>query len=95
MEPLHPADREALKRAHPGLTDADIDRAEELIAEVELLGDLGRTEEAEEVSGALSEFVRQRMPRYNEVVQDASASRRGEVARRRLPPRVIKKKRPR
>jgi hypothetical protein len=31
MEPLNPKLRTALKRAHPGLTDEDIDRTEELL----------------------------------------------------------------
>ena len=33
MEPLHPRIREALKQEHPGLSDATIDRYEELLAE--------------------------------------------------------------
>ena len=32
MEPMHPELREALKEAHPGLTDREIDRYEELLA---------------------------------------------------------------
>jgi len=33
VEPLHPALREALKAAHPGLTDEVIDESQELLAQ--------------------------------------------------------------
>jgi len=69
MEPLHPQLRAALKEAHPGLADSDLDRYEELLAarfqidpdrEAERLRGLDRERE---------ELLRQAMPRYKEVAQ--------------------------
>lgn len=91
MEPLHPSDREALKRAHPGLTDAEIDRAEELIAEIDELGQVGRFEEADELRDRLSEYVRLHIPRYQEVMREVAVSREDEVRRKRPKPRVFQK----
>ncbi len=95
MEPLHPRDREALKRTHPGLTDADIDRTEELVTQVDTLDELGKTDEAEELRVQLSDLVRQRIPRYQEVMRELAASRKDEVRRRGVQPRVFQKKPPR
>lgn len=94
MEPLHPQDRQALKRAHPGLTDEEIDRTEELIARIDELGQIGRSDEAEELRGTLAEHVRQHIPRYREVMRDVAASRVDEARRQRPKPRVFHKKLP-
>ena len=89
MEPLRPEDREALKRAHPGLTDADIDRSEELIELADSLDATGQTDEAARVRLEVSRFVEQRMPRYREVARELAEVRREELRQRRRPPRVI------
>lgn len=69
MEPRHPKLRDALKQAHPGLTDADIDRVEALIArrfEIDPEKDL---EEIKRLDAERADLIRQKMPRYKEVTQ--------------------------
>jgi hypothetical protein len=85
MEPLHPDLRAALKRAHPGLTDEEIDRSEELLNErmnTDPDRDPGRIER---LDTERTELIRTAMPRYAEVVQvfqaERDAAQRAAVAR--------------
>jgi hypothetical protein len=69
MEPLTPQFRLALKEAHPGLTDADIDRYEELVAarfQIDPDREPGRVRE---IDREREELLETRMPRYREVRQ--------------------------
>ena len=75
MEPLDPALRASLKEAHPGLTDEDIDRSEELLDErmnTDPDADPGRVEELDR---RRTELIRRAMPRYTEDVRAFNASR--------------------
>jgi len=72
---MHPEFREALKAAHPGLTDREIDRSEELLAE-RMRCDPDRE------AGRIAELDKQRrrlieraMPRYAAVAQAFKAAR--------------------
>lgn len=94
MEPLHPSDREALKRLHPGLTDDEIDRSEELINSIDAEDETGHPGEAERLRAELSQFVRDHIPRYQEVMRDVAESRRDQVKHRQSPPRVFHKRHP-
>ena len=85
MEPLHPELRSGLKQAHPGLTDADIDRTEELLARRMLLDPQKEREQIARLDLERTELIRRLMPRYVEVVQAFRA-------RRAAPPDKSKRK---
>jgi hypothetical protein len=68
MEPLEPELRQALKDAHPGLSDEDIDRIEELNARRFELDPDTDTEELRRLEVEKDAFVARAMPRYREVV---------------------------
>jgi hypothetical protein len=69
MEPLNPQFREALKEAHPGLTDADIDHYEELAAARFQVDPDREPERLREIDRERGELLRTLMPRYREVSQ--------------------------
>jgi hypothetical protein len=73
MEPLHPDLRAALKRAHPGLTDEDIDRSEELLNERMNTDPQADPERIARLDAEREELIRGAMPRYAEVVQVVKA----------------------
>jgi hypothetical protein len=68
MQPLPPRLRSALKRAHPGLTDADLDRFEVLRALPSTFQPLRNGARREELRQESLAFVRERMPRLAEVI---------------------------
>lgn len=76
MEPLHPDLRQALKRAHPGLTDDDIDRFEELLARVLSYDPTTEADAIARVSRERDEMLARMMPHYAEVAQAFAAERR-------------------
>lgn len=76
MEPLHPDLREALKRAHPGLTDEDIDRFEELLARVLSYDPTTEADVIARLAGERDDMLRRLMPHYAEVAQAFAAQRR-------------------
>lgn len=69
MEPLKPGVREALKQAHPGLTDATIDRVEELLAQRFLVDPDVDPLRIQELDRQRAELVRREMPKYEQVLQ--------------------------
>jgi hypothetical protein len=84
VEPLHPDLRQALKRAHPGLTDDDINRFEELLARVLSLDPATESDTISRLSGERDDMLRRLMPHYARVAQAFAAERRsGEGAERR------------
>lgn len=85
MEPLHPDLREALKRAHPGLADREIDRFEELSARRFALDPEAQPEQLAELDADLARLVEERMPHYRDV---AAAVRRVQPRPERPAPRV-------
>lgn len=69
MEPLHARVREALKSAHPGLTDAEIDMAEALIVHRFSLDPEKDADEIRRLDAEHAVLIRQRMPRYHEITR--------------------------
>lgn len=69
MEPLSPRFRQALKEVHPGLTDAEIDRYEELVVARFQIDPDREPERLSEIDRQREELLRTRMPRYREVRQ--------------------------
>jgi hypothetical protein len=74
MEPLHPDLRTALKEAHPGLTDSQIDLYEELLAQRFLLDPATQETEIRSLDHRREELVQEYMPRYAQVAQIFRAS---------------------
>jgi predicted RNase H-like nuclease len=69
MEPLSRSFREALKREHPDLTDDIIDLSEELLGERFTINPEKEPERIKEIDRRRGELMRNRMPRYEEVLQ--------------------------
>ena len=69
MEPLHPKLREALKKAHTGLADEDIDRSEELLAKRMLYDPEKEADRIAELDRERMELIRRTMPRYAEIAR--------------------------
>jgi hypothetical protein len=87
MEPIHPALREELKRAHPGLTDADIDRYEELTSLRFTLDPVGSVEEIRRLDVERMAIVRAKMPRLGEL-ENAFFARSRAAPRVKPAPRI-------
>ena len=73
MEPLHPVLRVALKEAHPELTDEDIDRAEELMAQRMRCDPEKEKDRIAKLDRERLELIQRKMPRYADVVRASSA----------------------
>ena len=86
MEPLNPELRTALKEAHPGLTDEDIDRTEELLAQRMLCDPEKEAERIQQLDKERVEIINQKMPHYNEVVRAVNA--RAEQLQK-IPPQKV------
>jgi hypothetical protein len=69
MEPLHPDLRAALKAAHPGLTDAEIDLHEELLAQRFLLDPETQEAEIRALDRRREQLIQQHMPKVQQVAQ--------------------------
>lgn len=88
IEPLHPDLRDALKRAHPGLTDTDIDRFEELTAQRFTLEPSENQIQLRALDLERSELLKQKMPRYLAVTQAFEAQRAVLESRQPSTPKV-------
>jgi hypothetical protein len=88
MEPLHPALRDELKKAHPGLTDADIDQYEELTSLRFGLDPSTSAQAIREIDAQRAHLVRTKMPRLAEVRNAFTAHAREEGRRIKTPPRI-------
>jgi hypothetical protein len=69
MEPLHPSIRQALKEAHPGLTDNDIDRYEELLSQRYAYDPEEDGEKIQKLDKVRERLVQEKMPKFREVYQ--------------------------
>lgn len=69
MEPLKPSFREALKQEHDGLTDDIIDLSEELLAQRFLVDPEAEPLRVQELDHQRAELLRQKMPKYQQVLQ--------------------------
>jgi hypothetical protein len=79
VEPLHPELREALKRANAELTDADINRVEELVALRSMLDPERDAEQLQSLETELEQLLREKMPRFQEAAQAFKALRSMQV----------------
>jgi len=61
---MHPEFREALKAAHPGLSDRDIDRSEELLAERMRCDPEREAARIAELDKERRQLIERAMPRY-------------------------------
>ena len=86
MEPLPPRLRKALKDAHPDLRDEDLDRFEVLRALSATLHPWRDAARRAEMRAESDAFLRERMPRFAEVIA------REEERWRRDPPRPPRKR---
>ena len=75
MEPIHPSTRAALKQAHPGLTDQDIDHYEELVSRRFRLHPERDVQEIAALDRERLELLEARMPHYEAVVRQVAAER--------------------
>lgn len=66
---MHPDLRAALKAAHPGLTDAQIDQHEELLAQRFQLDPETQEAEIRTLDRRREQLLQQYMPRYHQVAQ--------------------------
>lgn len=69
MEPPKPTFRDALKEAHPGLSDETIDRAEELLAQRFLIDPEAEPLRVQELDREREQLLKREMPRFTEVYQ--------------------------
>lgn len=83
MEPLHPRFREALKKVHRGLTDHDIDRFEELLAQRFLLDPEKDRERIIDLDREREKLVRETLPYYQVVWQRFQDEQKGQARRKR------------
>jgi hypothetical protein len=67
MQPTHPTVREELKRAHPGLTDADIDRYDALTSRRVTLDPSRSAAEIRTIDAERDELLRTKMPRLGQI----------------------------
>ena len=88
MEPIHPALREELKRVHPRLTDADIDRYEELLSLRFMLDPKADAERIRELDAERERLMRTAMPRLGELENAFFARARIAGARITPQPRI-------
>lgn len=86
MEPLHPELRKALKDAHPGLTDAIIDRTEELLGRRQACDPEREKDKIAELDRERLEIIGRSIPRYAEV---ARAFAKQMAQRHPRPPRKV------
>jgi hypothetical protein len=93
-EPLHPAFREALKRAHPDLTDDDIDRFEELTAQRFTLDPDENEVQLRELELERTNLLRQKMPQFQAVEQAFEAQRARQQNEQPSSPKVRIESRP-
>jgi hypothetical protein len=79
MEPLRPDFRQALKDAHPGLTDEVIDEYEKLTAMRYRLEQQRYADSLQEVDRKRDELLKARMPHFAQVAQALAARRKMEA----------------
>jgi hypothetical protein len=73
MEPLSPAFRESLKRAHPDLRDRDIDEFEELTVRRAMTPPDEDSEAIRELDRSIDRMIQEKMPRFQDVAREHAA----------------------
>jgi hypothetical protein len=69
MQPFEPELREALKKAHPGLTDADIEAVEAMLSRRQDIDRKRRPEEARRLDLEWQALTAQKVPKLREVMR--------------------------
>lgn len=88
MEPIHPKLRKELKRVYPQLTDADIDRYEELTSLRFTLNPATEAGKIREIDAERDRLVRAAMPRLGELENAFFARARQASPRIKALPRI-------
>ncbi len=91
MQPLHPELRKALKEAHPGLTDAIIDRTEDILAQRQICDRERESEKIALLDRERLELIRRSIPRYAEVARTFRARQIQQQPRPMRKVSVVKK----
>ena len=73
MEPLSPAFRESLKRAHPDLQDRDIDEFEELTVRRAMTPPDEESDAIRELDSSIDQMLLEKMPRFQDVAREHAA----------------------
>jgi hypothetical protein len=76
---MHPEFREALKAAHPGLSDREIDRSEELLAERMRCDPQREAARIAELDRERRALIESAMPRYAAVWRAFKAARKAQA----------------
>lgn len=76
MEPLHPQLRSLLKEAHRGLTDADIDLSEELLARRMSCDPEKEADRIRQLDRERTTLIERVMPRYSAVARTFAAQKK-------------------
>jgi hypothetical protein len=79
MEPLHPKARSALKKAHPGVTDADIDDYETLVSARFNLDPAAQPKEMAAIDKQRLELLNRKMPHFEAVLRQVAAERKTPI----------------
>jgi hypothetical protein len=88
MEAIHPKLREELKRVYPQLTDADIDRYEELTSLRFTFNPATEAGKIREIDEERDQLVRDAMPRLGELENAFFDRARQASPRIKAPPRI-------
>jgi hypothetical protein len=88
MEPYSPAFRRALKDAHPGLQDADINRLEELTTRRAQTLPERDADIILSLDEQINELLRDKMSNFHRVAREYSAIVHAERAASRISPKV-------
>jgi len=92
MQPFEPELRDRLKRAHPGLTDDDLDEIETLLCQrVDEANDRGGPA-ARATSSRWREVVATKVPRLREIMQAYERDARRDEPPRPKPPVEVRRK---
>jgi hypothetical protein len=93
MEPYSPDFRRALKEAHPGLSDGDIDQLQELTTRRAGMQPGRDAETILRFDQQIDELLRKRLPRFQEVVREHAANLHADASVRASPKVEIRRKR--
>jgi hypothetical protein len=93
VEPYSPEFRRALKDAHPGLRDADIDRLEELTTRRAQMQSVRYARAVANLEIQINELLRSTMPDFDRVARQHAAMQHAERASHIIPRVEVKPKR--
>ena len=82
MEPYTPEFRRALKEAHPGLRDIDIDRLQELTTRRATMRDEPDANAMASFDHQIDELLRNKMPEFDNVARQQAAIQHAEAGSR-------------